>query len=159
MSEEKVTIYIINWLKTNGWEIICYDFPQSGTGILLKPNSKEKQGADLGKPLPKEKNKNGVIPDIIAVKDEVVLWFENKNRFYLPDFQKLQSIKALNIYSSSLQKILNSKTCENIYYGIGIPNNAKILSKSLAHKDMVDFIISCDENGQIEVNEQKTNIF
>lgn len=39
ISEEKVTINIIKWLKENDWEIICYDFPQSGTGIMLHPQS------------------------------------------------------------------------------------------------------------------------
>lgn len=32
MKEERVSINILNWLESNGWKIICYDFPQSGTG-------------------------------------------------------------------------------------------------------------------------------
>lgn len=38
MNEEKVTKCLLKWLIDNGWEIVCYDFPQSGTGRLLHPN-------------------------------------------------------------------------------------------------------------------------
>ncbi len=67
MREEKVTIHILNWLEANEWKIICYDFPQSGTGILIHPNIKETKTT---------KNKGGVIPDIIAVKMETAVFFE-----------------------------------------------------------------------------------
>ena len=52
MREERVTINILNWLESNGWKIICYDFPQSGTGVLLHPNSDEnrtKKRVEAGK--------------------------------------------------------------------------------------------------------------
>jgi hypothetical protein len=83
MKEERVTINILNWLESNGWKIICYDFPQSGTGVLLHPNSDENRTT---------KNKGGIIPDILATRNSVALFFENKDRFVLSDFEKLKEI-------------------------------------------------------------------
>ena len=55
LKEAKVTVNILNWLEQEGWEIICYDFPQSGTGIMLHPNNQEGS---------KSKNQDGIIPDL-----------------------------------------------------------------------------------------------
>lgn len=38
MREENVTKKIIKYLKKNEWEIISFDFPQSGTGIMILPD-------------------------------------------------------------------------------------------------------------------------
>lgn len=37
-TEEQITKAILVWLEGNGWSILCYDFPQSGTAISLHPN-------------------------------------------------------------------------------------------------------------------------
>ena len=42
MREEFVTINIIKWLKNYNWDIVCYDFPQSGTGVMIHPNTIKK---------------------------------------------------------------------------------------------------------------------
>ena len=55
MNEEFVTKSIIYYLKSNGWNIFSFDYPQSGTGYLIHPNSRF------------HKNKEAVIPDIIAL--------------------------------------------------------------------------------------------
>jgi len=68
MKEEKVTKNILAWLESNGWEIISYDFPQSGTGVLLHLNSDKRT----------EKNKGGIIPDIIAVKNKIGVFMESE---------------------------------------------------------------------------------
>ena len=86
MREEKVTISILKWLEKNGWKIITYDFPQSGTGILLHKNSISRN----------QKNKNGIIPDIIAKKSNTVVYFENKDRYFEDDFTKINSLKEKN---------------------------------------------------------------
>jgi hypothetical protein len=33
ITEEQVTKAILDWLEANDWKIICFDFPQSGTGV------------------------------------------------------------------------------------------------------------------------------
>jgi hypothetical protein len=122
MKEERVTINILKWLESNGWKIICYDFPQSGTGVLLHPNSDKNRTT---------KNKDGIIPDILATRNSVVLFFENKDRFLLSDFEKIKKIKTLDNYSDSLNKILSDFNVTSIYYGIGIPAIERHIKKLL----------------------------
>ena len=100
MKEERVTINILNWLESNGWKIICYDFPQSGTGVLLHPNSDENRTT---------KNKGGIIPDILATRNSVALFFENKDRFVLSDFEKLKEIKSCAIKARQMTSVTWSK--------------------------------------------------
>ena len=88
MKEEQVTKALLKWLIDNNWKIICFDFPQSGTGRVLHPNNAND-----------EKNKDSIIPDIVAVKDEVCVFFENKDRFYYPDYKKQHSLIISDDYS------------------------------------------------------------
>ena len=67
MTEEQVTKSLLKWLSDHQWEIICFDFPQSGTGRFLHPNGDT------------NKNKDTINPDIVAVKDNICLFFENKD--------------------------------------------------------------------------------
>ncbi|STD59179.1 Uncharacterised protein [Empedobacter falsenii] len=149
MREERVTINILNWLERNGWKIVCYDFPQSGTGVLLHPNSDENRTT---------KNKGGIIPDILATRNSVALFFENKDRFVLSDFEKLKEIKTLGNFSNSLYAILSDFNVTSIYYGVGIPAIEKHIKKSLENIDGIDFLISTLENGEIEINFDKNEV-
>ena len=149
MREERVTINILTWLEENDWQIICYDFPQSGTGVLLHPNSDENRTT---------KNKGGIIPDILATRNSVALFFENKDRFVLSDFEKLKEIKTLGNYSNSLNIILSDFNVTSVYYGIGIPAIEKHIKKSLENIDEIDFLISSLENGEIQINFDKNKV-
>ena len=82
ITEEQMTKAIIDWLEINSWEIICFDFPQSGTGVSLHLNNE----------LRITKNKGAFIPDIVAIKNENVIFFENKDRFVINDFIKIQNL-------------------------------------------------------------------
>jgi hypothetical protein len=142
MREEKVTITILKWLQNNGWQIICFDFPQSGTGVSLHPNQ------DLRE---KTKNKGAIIPDIVANKDKISLFFENKDRFVLSDFQKINLIKTGGDYDNSIAELLKNYPTDEIYYGIGLPNS-KLLEKKLnEHEYLVDFIVSVSSDLEIEI--------
>lgn len=149
MREERVTINILNWLEENGWQIVCYDFPQSGTGILLHPNGDNRT----------EKNKGGIIPDIIAVKNDIALFFENKDRFYQPDFDKLFEIKTKNNFSDSLSQLLSGFSISKMVYGIGIPEEKKHLNKSKTQLDKIDFLITTDDNKNLKVHFDIENVF
>ena len=149
MKEERVTINILNWLESNGWKIICYDFPQSGTGVLLHPNSDENRTT---------KNKGGIIPDILASRNSVALFFENKDRFVLSDFEKIKEIKTLGKYSNSLNTILSDFNVTSIYYGIGIPAIEEYIKKSIENIDGIDFLISSLENGGVQINFDKNEV-
>ena len=143
MKEERVTINILNWLENNGWKIICYDFPQSGTGVLLHPNAIDNRTS---------KNKGGIIPDIIATKDSTALFFENKDRFVLSDFEKIKEVKSSGNYSNALNKILSGFNMTRIVYGIGIPAIEKHITKSLENIKDIDFLISTNEEGEVNIN-------
>jgi DNA integrity scanning protein DisA with diadenylate cyclase activity len=143
MREERVTKNLLAWLQSNGWKIICYDFPQSGTGVLLHPNTDENRTT---------KNKGGIIPDILATRNSVALFFENKDRYLLSDFEKIKEIKTLSNYSNSLNKILSNFNVTSVYYGIGIPAIEKHINKSLEDINGIDFLISTLENGEVQIN-------
>jgi len=149
MKEERVTINILNWLESNGWKIICYDFPQSGTGVLLHPNTDKNRTT---------KNKGGIIPDILATRNSVALFLENKDRFVLSDFEKIKEIKAIGNYSKSLNTILSDFNVTTIYYGIGIPAVEKNIKKSLDYIKGIDFLVSTSEDGEIQINFDENGI-
>ena len=149
MREERVTINILNWLEENRWQIICYDFPQSGTGVLLHPNSDNRI----------EKNKGGIIPDIIAVKNKIGIFFENKDRFYSPDFEKLFEIKTNSNYSDSLDLLLKNYEVNFIYYGVGISNIKKEIEKCKKHISKIDFLLSTNEKKDILVHYDIKKLF
>lgn len=138
MREEQVTKAILKWLLDNHWKIICFDFPQSGTGRLLHPN-----GAN-------EKNKGAINPDIVAVRNGVCLFFENKDRFYLPDYEKLHDLIVDNAYTEAISQLLSGHRSEVFYYGIGLPaaKHGK-RSKDAAH--LVDFIVGVEKDISISV--------
>lgn len=145
--EEDITKAIISWLEKNSWSIICFDFPQSGTGKVLHSNNR----AGL-------KNKDSIIPDIVAIKSDIVVFFENKDRFFLSDFQKLENIKKENNYSDSLNQLLVSHKYVSIYFGVGLPITSKNRERINESKGMVDFIIDSDGDN-VKVDYQKQRIF
>jgi hypothetical protein len=136
MKEVQVTQAMLRWLLDREWKIICYDFPQSGTGKMLHPNGSV------------EKNKKGIIPDIVAVRDGICIFSENKDRFYLPDYEKQYSIKTENEYSEAISLLLKGHAVHSIYYGIGLPESKhKKGSCDAAH--LVDFILTVAEDKSV----------
>lgn len=150
MREEKVTINFLNWLESKGWSIICYDFPQSGTGLMIHPNSNLNQN---------EKNKGGIIPDIIAVKDSIAVFFENKDRFVKSDFEKIIDIKTSGDYSENLDALLKDYNISEILYGIGIPSISKEINKSKANLDDIDFLLSVDIENNVTIHHDINGVF
>lgn len=149
MREENVTKNILQWLQNNNWKIVCFDFPQSGTGVLLHLNNVNRT----------EKNKGGIIPDIIAVKNNVALYFENKDRFYQPDFDKLFEIKTELNYSDSLDLLLSDHNIKTILYGIGIAAIDKEIEKCKLNLGKIDFLISTNEKKEVNIDYDVNGIF
>lgn len=146
MTEETVTKAILNWLSDNGWDIVCFDFPQSGTGYFLHPNGSM------------EKNKDSINPDIVAVKNDVCVFFENKSYFYYSDYEKIESLRTNNCYSESIEELLSAYDVKKIFYGIGYPS---VVHKRKAKEslDMVDFVIGVDDKKEITILYDKENCF
>lgn len=136
-TEERITNYILDYLEENGWKILCFDYPQSGTGIYFKNENL------LG-----NKNKNSINPDIIATKNKISLYFENKSYYYQPDVDLLKKLKILNPYRKSIDRKLLETKNTNFYYGIGLPytlDNENKIQKLLENKE-IDFaalVIDC----------------
>lgn len=138
MKEEDVTKAIIKNLMAKGWQIICYDFPQSGTGRVLHPNDRS------------SKTLGSIIPDIVAIKDGVVLDFENKDRFVYSDFEKIDALRKSEEYSESWQRLLSGLTYSKIYYGVGMPMTEANYAKAENYLSMVDFVIYLNEDGSFK---------
>ncbi len=137
MKEEDVTKAILMKLVSTGWEIVCYDFPQSGTGRVLHPNDRE------------SKTLGAIIPDIVAIKDGVVVDFENKDRFVLSDFEKIDNLRHSTEYSESWNLLLAGYQYSHIYYGVGMPMSDTNYSKAEEYRSKVDFIVYLNEDGSL----------
>lgn len=149
LTEEQITKAILNWLEANGWEIICFDFPQSGTGVSMHPNEE----------LRTTKNKGAIIPDIVAIKGTTVLFFENKDRFVLSDFIKVNELKTGSDYSASLERLLKNYKVSKIFYGVGLPDSDSILKRITEHQEKIDFAICVATDKSITVQLETTSIF
>jgi len=149
ITEEQATKAFIDWLKMNDWKIICFDFPQSGTGTMLHPNKNIRKG----------KNKGSFIPDIVAIKSDKVVFFENKDKFVLNDFIKIQNLRQSNDYSSSIARLLADFTYSHIFYGVGLCHTSNTEQKTNEHIDKVDFILFYHINKSIQVFYDPKSIF
>lgn len=146
MKEEQVTKAILKWLIENQWEIICFDFPQSGTGKVLHPSNTT------------SKTEGAIIPDIIAIKNGIVVDFENKDRFVFEDFKKIQFLKSTTLYAKSINALLRNHNFFKIYYGIGMPYTENNYDKAEVNYNMVDFIIYVENDGDLRITDLN-NIF
>lgn len=146
MKEEFVTLSVMSWLSSEGWSILSYDFPQSGTGFILRKNGT------------RHKTKATFIPDIVAVKNNTALIFENKDHFSCDDVSKLELLKNSDEYSNSLNTLLGDYKSYKIYFGIAIPKISIECKKSIVQKDNVDFILTVDTNGIVRSLFKKSDI-
>ena len=136
MREEQVTKAILKWLIGHQWSIVCYDFPQSGTGHFLHPNGST------------DKNKDTINPDIVAVKDNICLFFEDKDRYYFPDYEKQNKLINDNNYTDAISSLLRDYPVSVIYYGIWFPKS-KYSGDAINNQALVDFIVGVDDTKSV----------
>lgn len=151
MSEEKITMLIIAWLQEKGWRIIAFDYPQSGLGTYLHPDNST------------SKNAGSIVPDIVAINDNdtVCVFFEDKDHFYMGDFEKQNTLIHNNNYTNDIHELLNNNNAgnvRNIYYGIGYPTIAHD-KKGHNYETMVDFVVGVDPDQKVTVLYSNSNIF
>lgn len=146
MNEEQVTKSILKCLIENGWDILCFDFPQSGTGRLLHPDNQ-----------PNAKNLLSINPDIVTIKKDICLFFENKDRFFKSDFIKVNGLIQNNNYTKDISKLLDGYDIKKIYYGIGMPLR-KYTTSAKKYQNMVDFIVGVTDEYVIKFCFNKYNI-
>ena len=138
MREEEVTLSLLSWLKNEKWFIISFDYPGSGTGIRIHKNGT------------RFKNKDTIVPDIIAVNGEIALFFENKDHFCLKDFQKQYSNIHEGLYSDDVDRILAPYNVKKCLWGIGMPDK-KYNKHVNSHEWMVDFLMCVAEDKTIQI--------
>lgn len=141
IKEEDITKFLLDWLEEKGWTILCFDFPQSGTGIAIHPNDR------------KTKNKGTFIPDIVAHKGDIVLFFENKDRFVMDDFTKIERLRTTEEYSNDISALLMQVNYKTILYGVGLPESESTIAHIKDNIAMVDFAILVNETGIIQVQD------
>lgn len=141
MNEGKVTKTIIRNLKLNDWNVLCFDYPQSGTGINFKP-------ANHCLNEPANKNKSHIIPDILAVKGDVLLYFENKSYYYYEDFIKVNNLITNDCYDNSINEYVESLNIDikKIYYGIGCIDEKKFYDKAKDQYSLTDFVVTVNDS-------------
>lgn len=147
LTEEQVTKSIIKWLAQRNWTIIAFDFPQSGTGRCLHPNDTASKTDGIW------------IPDIVAHKDNTLIFFENKNHYVYSDFEKVDRLKHTAIYSLAIQEITRGYNYNNIYYGIGLPRDEKDINKAQLQYAIIDFLVTAVDRDNANVEYDPHNIF
>lgn len=135
MTEEQVTKAIVRKLIGEGWIILAYDFPQSGTGRCLHPDYSD------------SKTKGIWVPDIVAHRGESLVFFENKSRFVHDDFEKLKVIRETTSYDAAIKQLAEGYCWSSVYYGVGFANDEAEVSKAMPYIGIVDFVLLVDENG------------
>lgn len=138
MDEEFITKSFLKFLIDRDWEILSYDFPQSGTGISLQPNYKLRR--------PETKNEGMITPDIIAFKDGIGLISENKLCFDRQDVNKLVKIRQ-GIYSESVSKVFRDRQVKKLVLGIVLPNILTEISKAQDYLVQIDFVFVINTRG------------
>src|SRR5699024_6514275 len=137
MRESDVTLTLRNYFIKKDWEILAFDFPQSGTGTIIKQNYSN------------EKNKDSIIPDLIVRKGEKGIFLETKYRFYQDDIEKIYDIKTNNNYSHGLSDLFGGAIPENMWYGIGIPDKVNDKRKSINNSSLIDILFTVNKNGEV----------
>jgi len=99
--EEYVTYKTAEYLDNNKWKIISCNPPGGHGGICL---------------LDKSRSKGGIVPDIIARKEDYILIIESKPFFIsgvLKDVEKLEQINENHIFNLAQRLGVNDKWLEN----------------------------------------------
>ena len=147
MTEEQVTKAVIKWLMREGWTIIAFDFPQSGTGRALHQNNTDSKTEGIW------------IPDIVAHKSNTLVFFENKSQFVHRDFEKVAGLKQTSIYSNAIAEITVGYPFNKIYYGVGFYSSAVDIDKANSDLDMVDFVVFAENTDKVCIHYDPFNIF
>lgn len=145
LTEEDVTRFLIKYLKSKDFSIYSYDFPQSGTGFVLRPNRTEI----------KHKNLSFWIPDIIAVKTGNLFLFENKDHFSTSDILKINNILTNQTHSEDIEKLLIRTNTKRYFILLGFPINH--LKSDITLANFIDAEVACDITNsivQLKTNEE-----
>ena len=121
---------MLSWLKDEGWTIVSYDYPQSGTGYSLHSRDRVDGSKNIG----------AIIPDIVAARNGTAIFFENKVDFNIIDIESIASLKRSGLYDESISALLKPfGPIAAIRFGVTLKDNPKNLDKILKHQSSLDF--------------------
>lgn len=132
MTEEHVTRLIMAWLSGQGWQILHYDYPGSGTGKPIRPTGS------------KAKNAGSVTADILAARASRALWFEDKDRYDLGDVRKCQAIRSDPMLLAAIAAAANVPV-NHLAFGLGMPLDSALLVPDVP--EGIDFIVGASAEG------------
>ena len=135
MTEEQVTKAIIRWLVAAGWEILSFDYPQSGTGRALHPVGSL------------AKTDGSIIPDIIAHKSHRLIFFEDKSQYTHSDFEKIERLRHTDAYNYAIAELAGQRIYTQTYFGIGFQSESSQVGKSCKDWTMADFLVTVSADG------------
>ena len=96
------------------------------------------------------KNKDMINPDIIATKENLLLFVENKVDFFQPDIIKLKKVKEGN-YSESINKKLYDYSNKDKITGIGLKHSVENIKKMKSALVGLELFFTVSENGDINI--------
>lgn len=150
MTEEIITRTILNWLKIDGWLILSFDYPQSGTGYALRPDGDGLKGS---------KNLGTLIPDVIAVKNEVTIFFENKVFFFQGDIDALLSLREDAAYAPAIRTLHQNQPTHRSMVGVGLLHTPSNIEKLFNVEQFLDFAVAIGPNSNVKVLLDRNAIF
>ena len=120
MTEEQVTKSILKWLVDSGWEILDYDFPGGGTGRKFHIGNGRS-----------DKTKGIVIPDVIALRNDVILILENKSVDTLSDYEKIKQLAESSDFRVQLEAAYPDISIVKVLWGVGYSGRQKYTSQAV----------------------------
>ena len=139
MNEESVTRSVMEWLDGQGWEVLDYDFPGGGTG------RKFRQESDCS-----AKNKGIVIPDIVAIKDDTCVLFEDKESDTADDYRKVVGLVRSTSLPEQMARAYPEHSINTVLAGIAYAGESHYLA--LAEKEGVDVVVQVDpQSGKCQI--------
>jgi hypothetical protein len=90
MEEREVTLALKAFLSRKGWKIMSVHYPGAQGGLSVSMDGKTR----------------GIVPDLIAMKDDVILIVESKSSFSSSDVNKLNNVFRDSRFFEKLRKKL-----------------------------------------------------
>lgn len=139
MREETITRAVARCLRDNGWIIYSIDYPQGGSGLTfhLADSAAGSRGRLAG----------AWKPDIVAHRDGVWLFMENKSFFSGSDFAKTADARESRKYEPDIERVLSERPLRFVY-GIGLPDESRIQRRAEARAKEVDCVVLVTASGE-----------
>lgn len=150
LTEEVITRTILSWLKSSGWTLLSFDYPQSGTGYPLRP-SRNTVGTS--------KNLGTLIPDVVAFKNQVTVFFENKVKFFQGDIDALVTLRGGGPYEHSIKSLHGDLVSHQSFFGVGLESTPYNVKKLTGAVSCLDFAVLVSADLTVEVLLDQKSIF